>query len=140
MTITNCSFYLTVAETMSSKRMYILYLKLLNSKEARDDSEKRLNVLNSLCNSSELSGHKAEQPKWLQQQLDLAKETGNSYYHAKALVSMGQNIFFEGDRAKGIQYVNETIRPPASAMLLCEAEGWGCQSLCATADWTMPAA
>ncbi len=95
--------------TMQFRDAYDLYIQLLDSKEAQTDSEKRLTVLNALSNASELSGHKAEETKWLQQQLDLAKETGNSYFHAMALVSMGQNIFFEGDRAKGIQYVNEAI-------------------------------
>jgi hypothetical protein len=36
------------------------------SKEAEANSEKRLNVLNALSNTSELSGHKVEQHKWLQ--------------------------------------------------------------------------
>ena len=94
---------------MQFRDAYDLYLQLLNNPVAKADSEKKLNVLSSISNASELSGHKAEETKWLQQLLDLAKETGNSYYHAMALVSMGQNIFFEGDRAKGIQYVNEAI-------------------------------
>ena len=94
---------------MQFRDAYDLYLQLLNNPVAEADSEKKLNLLSSISNASELSGHKAEETKWLQQLLDLAKETGNSYYHAMALVSMGQNIFFEGDRAKGIQYVNEAI-------------------------------
>ena len=94
---------------MQFRDAYDLYLQLLNNPVAEADSEKKLSVLSSISSASELSGHKAEETKWLQQQLDLAKETGNDYYHAMALVSMGQNIFFEGDRAKGIQYVNEAI-------------------------------
>lgn len=94
---------------MQFRDAYDLYLQLLNNPVAEADSEKKLNVLSSISNASELSGHKVEETKWLQQQLDLAKETGNNYFHAMALVSMGQNIFFEGNRAKGIQYVNEAI-------------------------------
>lgn len=94
---------------MQFRDAYDLYLQLLNNPVAEADSEKKLNLLSSISNASELSGHKAEETKWLQQLLDLARETGNSYYHAMALVSMGQNFFFEGDRAKGIQYVNEAI-------------------------------
>ena len=94
---------------MQFRDAYDLYVQLLDSKEAEADSEKKLRVLNSLSNASELSGHKDEENKWLQQQMDLAKATGNDYYHAMALVSMGQNIFFEGDREKGIQYVNKAI-------------------------------
>ena len=63
---------------MQFRDAYDLYLKLLDSEEARDDRVKRLIVLNSLCNYSELSGHKAEQPKWLKQLLDLATQTGNN--------------------------------------------------------------
>ena len=88
---------------------YDLYEQLLDSKEAKADSEKRLRVLSSLSNVSELSGHKDMENKWLQQQMDLAEQTGNDYYHALAYMSMGQNVFSEGDRERGIQYVNEAI-------------------------------
>jgi len=94
---------------MQFRDAYDLYVQLLDSKEAEADSEKKLRVLSSLSNTSELSGHKDMENKWLQQQMDLAEATGNDYYHAMAHVSMGQNIFFEGDREKGIQYVNEAI-------------------------------
>lgn len=94
---------------MQFRDAYKLYLQLLDSKETEGDSEKRLNVLNALSNTSELSGHKAEQHKWLQQLLDLAKQTGNDYYHSLAHVTMGQNLFYEGDREKGIHGVTEAI-------------------------------
>ena len=94
---------------MQFRDAYNLYVQLLDSKELEADSEKRLRVLNSLSNASELSGHKDMENKWLQQQMDLAEATGNDYYHAMAQVSLGQNIFFEGDRERGIQYVNEAI-------------------------------
>ena len=94
---------------MQFRDAYDLYVQLLDSKEAEADSEKKLRVLSSLSNASELSGHKDMENKWLQQQMDLAEATGNDYYHAMAYVEMGQNIFFEGDREKGIEYVNEAI-------------------------------
>ena len=94
---------------MQFRDAYDMYLQLLNHPVAEADSEKRLIVLNSLSNASELSGHKDMENKWLQQQMDLAEATGNDYYHAMAYVEMGQNIFFEGDREKGIEYVNEAI-------------------------------
>ena len=94
---------------MQFRDAYKLYLQLLDSKEAKADSEKRLNVLNCLCNASELSGHKVEQYKWLQQLLDLATQTGNDYYQSLAHMTMGQNLFFEGDREKGIQNVIQAI-------------------------------
>ena len=94
---------------MQFRDAYNLYVQLLDSKELEADSEKRLRVLNSLSNASELSGHKDMENKWLQQKMDLAEATGNDYYHAMAQVSLGQNIFFEGDRERGIQYVNEAI-------------------------------
>jgi AraC-like DNA-binding protein len=94
---------------MQFRDAYKQYLQLLHSEEAEADSEKRLNVLNALSNTSELAGHKVEQNKWLQQLLDLAKQTGNDYYHSLAHVTMGQNLFYEGDREKGIQNVTEAI-------------------------------
>ena len=94
---------------MQFRDAYDLYVQLLDNKEVKADSEKKLRVLSSLSNASELSGHKDEENKWLQQQIDLAEATGNDYYHAMAHVSMGQNIFFEGNREKGIHYVNEAV-------------------------------
>ncbi len=94
---------------MQFRNAYDLYLQLLDNKEASADSEKRLRVLNSLCSTSELSGHKADQHKWLQQLRDLAEQTGNDYYLSLAHITMGQNLFYEGDREKGIYCVNEGI-------------------------------
>ena len=94
---------------MQFRDAYKLYLQLLNNKEVKADSEKRLSVLNALSNASELAGRKAEQHKWLQQLHDLAEQTGNDYYQSLAHITMGQNIFYEGDREKGIQNVNEAI-------------------------------
>ena len=94
---------------MQFRDAYDLYVQLLDSKDAEADSEKKLRVLSPLSNTSELSGHEDMENKWLRQQMDLAEATGNDYYHAMAYVSMGQNVFFEGNREKGIQYVNEAI-------------------------------
>ena len=94
---------------MQFRDAYKLYLHLLDNKEAEADSAKRLRVLNCLCNTSELSGHKVEQHKWLQQLRDLAKRTGNDYYLSMACTTMGQNLFYEGDREKGIYCVNKAI-------------------------------
>ena len=95
--------------SMQFRDAYDLYLELLDDKEAKADSEKMLNVLNSLCMASELAGHKAEQTKWMQQLLDLAKQTGNAYYESMGLLAMGKRIYYEGDRQKGVQYVSEAI-------------------------------
>ena len=95
---------------MQFRDAYDIYLQLLDSKEAEDDSQKRLHVLNDLSATSELSGHKVEQNKWLDQLLNLAVQTGNDYYHSLALTAMGQNLFYEGNREKGIDNVIEAVR------------------------------
>ena len=94
---------------MQFRDAYELYLQLLDSKEAKANNEKRLSVLNALSNTSELSGHKAEQHKWLQQLLDLATQTDNDYYQSLAHITMGQNIFYEGNHEKGIEHVIDAI-------------------------------
>ena len=94
---------------MQFRDAYALYLQLLDSKEVKADSEKKLYVLNSLCDASELAGHKAEQTKWLEQLISLAKQTDNHYYHSMGLLTMGQNVFYEGDREHGIAYVCQAI-------------------------------
>ena len=95
--------------SMDFRTAYDLYLQLLDNKEAKADDEKMLNVLNSLCMASELAGHKAEQTKWMQQLLDLAKQTDNAYYESLGLLAMGKRIYYEGDRQQGILYVSEAI-------------------------------
>ena len=40
---------------------------------------------------------------------DLAEQTGNDYYQSLAHITMGQNLFYEGDREKGIYGVNQGI-------------------------------
>ena len=95
--------------SMEFRDAYDLYLQLLDNKEAKADDEKMLNVLNSLCMASELAGHKADQTKWMQQLLDLAKQTGNAYYESMGMMSMGKRLYYEGDRQQGVRYVNEAI-------------------------------
>jgi len=41
--------------------------------------------------------------------LDLARETGNAYYEAFALMSMGKRVYYEGDKEQGIQYMAEAV-------------------------------
>ena len=94
---------------MQFRDAYKLYLQLLDSKESEADSEKRLSVLNALSSTSELSGHKVEQHKWLQQLLDLATQADNDYYQSLAHITMGQNIFYEGNHDKGIYGVIQAI-------------------------------
>lgn len=94
---------------MQFRDAYDLYLQLLDNEEVKADNEKRLSVIDALSSVSELAGHKAEETKWLQQLLSLAKQTGNDFYHSMALMEMGQHVFYEGDREQGIKYANEAI-------------------------------
>ena len=94
---------------MDFRLAYDLYLQLLDTKGAKADDERMLNVLNSLCLASELSGHKAEQTQWLERLLDLARETGNAYYEAFALMSMGKRVYYEGNKEQGIAYMTEAV-------------------------------
>lgn len=95
--------------TMQFRQSYDLYLSLLDNEEVKTDADKRMSVLNALCSVSELSGHQIEQNEWLRQLIDLSTLSNNDYYHSLALVEMGQNVFYEGDRELGIRYVNEAV-------------------------------
>lgn len=95
--------------TMQFRQSYDLYLSLLDNEEVKTDADKRMSVLNALCSVSELSGHQIEQNEWLRQLIDLSTQSNNDYYHSLALVKMGQNVFYEGDRELGIRYVNEAL-------------------------------
>lgn len=94
---------------MQFRESYDLYLSLLDNEEVKTDADKRMCVLNALCSVSELSGHQIEQNEWLRQLIDLSTQSNNDYYHSLALVEMGQNVFYEGDRELGIRYVNEAV-------------------------------
>lgn len=94
---------------MQFRDAYDLYLQLLDNKVVEADSEKKMDLLNSICNCSEFAGHKVDQNKWLEQLISLAKQKGNDYYQAMGLGSMGVNLFYEGDREKGIQYIKQAI-------------------------------
>lgn len=95
--------------TMQFRQSYDLYLSLLDNEEVKTDADKQMSVLNALCSVSELSGHQIEQNEWLRQLIDLSTQSNNDYYHSLALVEMGQNVFYEGDRELGIRYVNEAV-------------------------------
>jgi len=92
---------------MQFRDAYALYVQLLDNQETLSDTEKHLYILNSLCNTSELSGHESEQNKWLNQLIDLAKETDNNYYYAMGMMTMGQVLFYEGDHEKGLQLASK---------------------------------
>lgn len=94
---------------MAFRDAYDLYLQQLNAREVQVDEEKRLDLLNSLCMTSELAGHKADQTKWLEQLIDLARQTGNDYYHSLGLLAMGKRIYGEGDKQLGIKYASDAI-------------------------------
>lgn len=94
---------------MNFREAYELYRQLLDHPEAQSDTEKRLNVLNSLCMTSELAEHKSEQTTWMQQLLKLAQESGNDYYHSQGLLAMGKRVYEEGNHKQGIDYVSKSI-------------------------------
>ena len=94
---------------MAFRDAYDLYLQQLDARETQVDEEKRLDLLNSLCMTSELAGHKADQTKWLEQLIDLASQTGNDYYHSLGLLAMGKRIYGEGDKQLGIKYASDAI-------------------------------
>ena len=88
--------------SMQFRDAYDLYLELLDDKEAKADSEKMLNVLDSLCMASELADHKMEQSKWMRQLIDLAKKTGNAYY---GVLDGGVHTF-----SYDLQYIYNALR------------------------------
>ena len=68
---------------MQFRDAYDLYVQLLDSKEAEADSEKKLRVLNSLSNASELSGHKADMQNVSDEFLDqVIIDVGKGNYHS----------------------------------------------------------
>ena len=95
--------------SMKFREAYDLYVSLLASAEAKKDAEKRLEVLNSLCDVTELIGQKDDQMQYLRQLLELSQAEGNGYYHSLGLMMMGKRLFFEGDREQGIAYVEQAV-------------------------------
>ena len=94
---------------MKFREAYDIYVSLLGSNEVKKDKEKKLEVLNDLCDVSDLTGHEIDQMQYLQQMLELSQAEGNSYYHSLGLMMMGKHLFYEGDREQGISYVEQAI-------------------------------
>ena len=94
---------------MHFREAYDVYLNLLESREVKQDVEKRLIVLNDLCDVSDLAGKKNDLMNYLQQLLDLSQQQGDNYYHSLAMMMMGKRLFYEGDRQAGLDYVEKAV-------------------------------
>ena len=95
--------------SMHFREAYDVYASLLDSREVEQDAEKRLMVLNALCDVCDVAGQKNNQMTYLQQLLDLSRQQGDKYYQSLALMMTGKCLFYEGDRQKGLGYVEKAV-------------------------------
>lgn len=99
----------SVYNSMAFNDAYARYRQLLDRSDVRQDNAKRLEVLASLCDVSELASQKNDQMQWLQQLLDLARACHDDYYLSQGLMLMGKHVCREGDSQQGIGYIREAI-------------------------------
>ena len=95
--------------SMHFREAYDVYASLLDSREVEQDAEKRMMVLNDLCDVCDVAGQKNNLMTYLQQFLDLSQQEGDKYYNSLALMMMGKRLFYEGDKQKGLEYVEKAI-------------------------------
>ncbi len=99
----------SVYNSMAFNDAYARYRQLLDRPDVRQDNAKRLEVLASLSDVSELASQKNDQMQWLQQLLDLARACHDDYYLSQGLMLMGKHVCREGDSRQGIGYIREAI-------------------------------
>ena len=99
----------SVYNHMEFNKAYDMYLKLLDDQEVRQDTDKRLETLYSLCLVSEISGWNNDRLKWLDQLIDLARSAHDDYYLSQGLMLLGKHVYHSGDRTQGISYIREAV-------------------------------
>ena len=99
----------SVYNSMAFNDAYKRYRQLLDRPDVQQDDAKRLEVLASLSDVSELASQKNDQMQWLQQLLDLARACHDDYYLSQGLMLMGKHVCREGDSQQGIGYIREAI-------------------------------
>lgn len=95
---------------MQFREAYEVYYSLLDNYEVKKDNEKKLVVLNDLCDVCDVFSRKTELMSYLQQMLDLSIATGNDYYQSLALMMLGKNLYYEGDKARGFSYLEHAVK------------------------------
>lgn len=101
--------------SMDFKEARDIFVSLLDSKEAKTDRASELDLINSIVQSSELIGSKEEVSKYLKLLLEKSEEYEDHYYRSLALHMLGKQLFYDGDRTRGIGYV----RQGAALMAAC---------------------
>lgn len=94
---------------MQFREAYEVYHGLLDNYEVKKDSEKKLVVLNDLCDVCDVLSRRTELMSYLQQMLDLSIATGNDYFHSLALSMLGKRLFYEGDKVRGFDYLEQAV-------------------------------
>ena len=94
---------------MRFREAYDIYVSQLDSREVKQDAQKRMKLLNDLCDVCDLVGQMNNQMVYLHQLLDLSQQQGDKYYHSLALMMTGKRLFYEGDQQKGLEYVEKAV-------------------------------
>ncbi len=92
---------------MEFDKAYDMYLKLLDYPEVKQDTDKHLETLYSLCLVSEISGWNDDRLAWLNSLIDLARSTHNDYYLSQGLMLLGKHVYHDGNHTQGVEYIRE---------------------------------
>ena len=97
----------SVYNHMEFDKAYDMYLRLLDDPEVRQDTDKQLETLYSLCLVSEISGWNDDRLTWLDTLIDLARSSHNDYYLSQGLMLLGKHVYHDGDHIQGVGYIRE---------------------------------
>lgn len=100
---------------MQFREAYEVYLGLLDNYEVKKDNEKKLVVLNDLCDVCDVLSRKSELMSYLQQMLDISIATGNDYFHSTALMMLGKRLYYEGDKVKSFDFIEQAVKLMANS-------------------------
>lgn len=99
----------SVYNHMEFDKAYGMYLRLLDFPEVRQDAQKHLETIYSLCLVSEISGWNNDRLKWLDQLIDLARSTNDDYYLSQGMMLLGKHIYHNGDHEQGVAYIRKAV-------------------------------
>ena len=94
---------------MEFREARTIYERMARSQEVRKDKEKMMKVLQDLCDVNDVLTNRKELMESIQQLLKVSTEQHSDYYLSIAKMMLGKNLFYDGQRADGIQYVREAV-------------------------------
>ena len=95
---------------MEFREALAIYERMLKSKDVRNDVEKRMEVLEDMCDAYDELSETVKLRDTIEQLYTLALEENDKYYQGQALYLLGCSLFNSGDFEGGIAQIEEALK------------------------------